>query len=286
MKGSQADAPNQDSFSYTHLVGGWIICIVCDGHGEQGEVISERVARTIPLLLGQHLAASMKMDEALNYAFLQAQDDLEKAFMTQQVYSGAAVAVCCLNLESNETWFAHAGDSRVVLGDLVDGRIACTSEDHKAHVPAEGERLERAGAQVVMRRYGEGEVISRVFIPRTGVPGLAMSRSLGDGCLKRYGVVAEPEVNDVSRFWHECKEPIIVMGSDGLWDTIDLEEAMNALASRRASSLDVRQGAENLCRRAQRLWIEEEDDYCDDATVLIMAPGQLIAAPSADARGG
>lgn len=55
-------------------------------------------------------------------------------------------------------------------------------------------------------RYDDGEVVSRIFIPkcgspchcrgrchwrtknddlRTGVPGLAMSRSMGDGCLKK-----------------------------------------------------------------------------------------------------
>merc|ERR1712008_269364 len=123
---------------------------------------------------------------------------------------------------------------------------------HKAHDPTEFRRLQSCGAQVIKKRYEDGEMVSRVFVPRTGVPGLAMSRSLGDGCLKKYGVVADPEVHDISDHWKSCTSPCVLMASDGLWDTMDPEEA--------------------LVRRSQKLWIESEGDYCDDVTVLFMAP--------------
>jgi len=280
MKSSES--PNQDAFSYTQLVGGWLICIACDGHGEHGQIISERVARTLPMLLAPHLAAAMEVEEALRIAFIEAQSDLESSFMMMQVYSGTTVAACCVNLERRKSWFAHTGDSLVVLGDLANGRVAFCTKEHKAHDPEEAPRLKNAGAQVIEKRYGDGEVISRVFIPRTGVPGLAMSRSLGDGCLKRYGVIAQPEVIDISGFWDECEEPVVMIASDGLWDVITVTEAMKALAQRRKSGVDVRLGAEVLCRRAQRLWIEEEEDYCDDTTVLIMIAASSSSSTSGD----
>merc|ERR1719215_810091 len=112
-----------------------------------------------------------------------------------------------MKLDESEIWVAHCGDSRVVLGDWSNGRVISVTEDHKAHDAKEYGRLEAAGAQVVKKMYDDGEVFSRIFIPKTGVPGLAMSRSLGDGCLKKYGVTAEPEVADVSSFWNACKEP-------------------------------------------------------------------------------
>merc|ERR1740117_2836394 len=123
---------NQDAFSYTQLSDGWIFCIVCDGHGEHGEVIAERAARTIPVLLSRHLAAGVSIGDALHYSFKEAQSDLARHFMNIQVYSGTTAAACCLNLDRKEMWVAHSGDSRIVLGDLADGRVAYGTEDHKA----------------------------------------------------------------------------------------------------------------------------------------------------------
>ncbi|CAE8635783.1 unnamed protein product, partial [Polarella glacialis] len=162
---------------------GWIVCVACDGHGEQGEVISERATRMLPLFLSTHLPA-MGLAEALPLAFGEAQADLERCFSSAQAFSGATVAACCLHAESQEVWVAHVGDSRAVLADLDSGVSQFVTMDHKAHDPEEYSRLQAAGAQVIEKRYEDNEVVSRVFIPKTGVPGLAMSRSLGDGCLK------------------------------------------------------------------------------------------------------
>jgi len=269
LKGSAS--PNQDAFSYTLLRCGWIVCVACDGHGEQGEVVAERVTRMLPLLLDRHIS-SMSLVDALPQAFLDAQADLEQCFKTAQFYSGATMAVFCIHQDSHEAWFAHAGDSLAVLGDLATGRTHFITKEHKAHNPTEFRRLESCGAQVIKKRYEDGEVVSRVFIPRTGVPGLAMSRSLGAGCLKKFGVVADPEVHDISDHWKKCIAPCVVMATDGLWDTMDPEEALVEFAGRRRRGLQVLPGAEALVRRSQKLWIESEGDYCDDVTVLFMAP--------------
>jgi len=277
MKGRES--PNQDAFSYTVLDNGWIVCVACDGHGEQGEVISERVARMIPFFLSLHLPA-LSLDEALPRAFAQAQTDLERCFSSAQAYSGTTVAACCIHGERHEAWFAHAGDSRAVLGDLVSSTPLFVTEEHKAHDPGEHQRLEEAGAQVITKRYEDGELVSRIFIPKTGIPGLAMSRSLGDGCLKKYGVIAEPEVRNVSNLWERSTAPFVVLASDGLWDAITAEHTVSELAGRRRQGLDVLLGAEALLRRSQRLWIEAEGDYCDDVTVLLVVPSSgLVANP-------
>lgn len=262
---------NQDSYSYTVLDDGWIVCVTCDGHGDRGEVISERVARMLPLYLS-HLLKAISIQEALPRAFREAQSDLERCFASAQTYSGSTAAVCCLKMDTQEVWFAHAGDSRVLLGDLANGTVVFQTEEHKAHDPEEFRRLEEAGAQVIQKRYDDGALVSRIFMPKTGMPGLAMSRSLGDGCLKKYGVIADPEVQEVTGLWQGCEAPVVVLASDGLWDTITVEETITTLAARYSSGLDVQLGAEALLRRSQRLWIEAEADYCDDVTVLLVAP--------------
>ncbi|CAK9058213.1 unnamed protein product [Durusdinium trenchii] len=263
--------PNQDSYSFTTLQCGWILCIACDGHGEHGEIIAERVSRVLPLIFSAYVA-SQGAEEALRQAFMVAQTDLERSFGPMQVYSGATVIMCCMRDNADAIWCAHVGDSRLVMGDLETGQPVYCSTEHKAHDAEEYKRLEAAGAHVIQKRYDDGEVVSRIFIPKTGVPGLAMSRSMGDGCLKRYGVTAEPDIFDITDSWQSCTSPGVIMGSDGLWDTVSPEEAVSTLSARYRSKRDVKAGLENLTRRSQRRWIEAEGDYCDDVTVAFVAP--------------
>jgi len=272
------ETPNQDSYSYTYLDSGWIVCVACDGHGEHGDAISERVARLLPL----HFAGSAEAlgaGDALCKAFELAQAELERSMAEQQKLSGTMAAVYCFHVASGQAWVAHAGDSRVVLGDLRSGEVVFSTNEHKPHDPGEAERLQRSGAQVISRHYEDGELVSRIYVPGTGVPGLASSRSLGDGCLKGFGVVAAPDVRDVSALWRECAAPVAVLGSDGLWDFISPAETLAVLSARFTRALDVRRGAEVLLRRSQKLWIEAEGDYCDDVTVLLVAPSGSLAPP-------
>ena len=55
------------------------------------------------------------------------------------------------------------------------------------------------------------------------LPGLAMSRSIGDTMAKGLGVTAEPEINIINRKINQNIKAI-VLASDGLWDVIDPHE--------------------------------------------------------------
>lgn len=50
---------------------------------------------------------------------------------------------------------------------------------------------------------------------------LAMSRALGDHCLRGVGVVAEPEVTIIGR---SEEDEFLVLASDGLWDALQDNE--------------------------------------------------------------
>lgn len=268
---------NQDAFSYTLLESGWVFCVACDGHGDGGEVVSERIARTIPFFLSRQFP-SLGFEKALVEAFLSAQADLEQSFSPMQAFAGSTAIAVCIHPGSGEAWVAHAGDSPLVIGDLATGKVAFRTGDHKAHDPSEAERLKKRGAQVICKKYDDGEILSRVFIPRTGVPGLAMSRSLGDGCLKKYGVTAEPDVQDVSSFWRGCEAPIALLCSDGLSDMVNLKDALTTVSIRARAGKDLKLSVAKLIRKAQHVWIEEEGDYCDDITLLLMGPSYAHAA--------
>lgn len=56
-------------------------------------------------------------------------------------------------------------------------------------------------------------------MPHDDVPGLAMSRSIGDLVAKQVGVIAEPEILR----YKIPNNGFILIGSDGLWDKMDYE---------------------------------------------------------------
>ena len=59
----------------------------------------------------------------------------------------------------------------------------------------------------------------RVWLKNKPVPGLAMTRSIGDMTAQSVGVTAEPEIKTINKLTKNDK--IFVIGSDGLWDRFD-----------------------------------------------------------------
>jgi len=60
-----------------------------------------------------------------------------------------------------------------------------------------------------------------MWLPDYDLPGLAMSRSIGDYQAHKYGVIAKPEVSEVAI---EPEDAIIVVGSDGLFEFMSNSE--------------------------------------------------------------
>ena len=88
------------------------------------------------------------------------------------------------------------------------------SHDHKPDLPSEKERIERRGGRVFAIQYDDGGPSpARVWLKDKMLPGLAMSRSLGDTVAKQAGVISNPEIT----------RRVLVMGIDILfWALTDL----------------------------------------------------------------
>ena len=100
---------------------------------------------------------------------------------------------------------ANVGDSRAALV-FRDGSARPLSRDHKPDLPAERARVEATGGQVV-------------FAGCWRVQGdLAVSRAFGDCHLKRWGVIAAPEL--VTYVLDTNLHRWLVLASDGLWDVM------------------------------------------------------------------
>lgn len=153
-------------------------------------------------------------------------------------YSGTT-AVTVLLIDGKITC-ANTGDSRAVLG-YVDGfknesskdfptssnkiwRVRPLSHDHKPYDKREYERILKSNGRVLPMRGRDGEFVGphRVWLKNENIPGLAMSRSLGDKIASQAGVIPDPEITE--RILNH-NDKFVIIASDGIWQYISNEEA-------------------------------------------------------------
>ena len=97
-------------------------------------------------------------------------------------------------------------------------------------------------------------------------PGLAMSRAIGDTLGYQAGIIPEPDINTFQI--QPEKDAFILICSDGVWEFISSQEAVDIVAE--GGSSDAQLSAEKLAREAWRRWIQEEGNVVDDITVQVI----------------
>lgn len=105
----------------------------------------------------------------------------------------------------------------------------------------------------------------RVWLKHEDIPGLAMSRSLGDRVAHSVGVSAEPEITEYILAEHN---KIIVLASDGVWEFLSNEDVCRIVTpffERGSPEL----AANAVVKAAFARWREEED-VIDDITVIVL----------------
>jgi len=92
--------------------------------------------------------------------------------------------------------------------------------DHKPNNPGEQKRIEKSGGRCEPYWDEDGKPLGpyRVWLKNENIPGLAMSRSLGDLVAASVGVSPEPEVLE---FNLEPDDKFIVIASDGVWEFLN-----------------------------------------------------------------
>ena len=94
-------------------------------------------------------------------------------------------------------------------------------------------RIVAAGGRVFAVRYDDGiDGPARVWLAHADIPGLAMSRSLGDKVAHSAGVSSEPEIFELKLV--KGDHLFLVSATDGLWEFITSQEVsqMNQLLVR------------------------------------------------------
>ncbi|MCE3216571.1 hypothetical protein HAX54_006923 [Datura stramonium] len=176
---------------------------VFDGHS--GAEAAEFAAKN----LGRNIIneAALRSKEGLEEAVREGYLTTDAEFLKLNANGGS----CCVTalVQNGELIVSNAGDCRAVMSR--GGMSEALTVDHRPSRQDEMERIQRLGGYVdccrgVWRIQGS----------------LAVSRGIGDSCLKRW-VIAEPETKIIT-IRPECE--FLILASDGLWEKVSNQEAV------------------------------------------------------------
>lgn len=138
------------------------------------------------------------------------------------------------------------------------------SLDHKPDREDEQKRIVAKGGRVFAVEYDDGETgPPRVWLGHLDIPGLAMSRSLGDSVAHTAGVISEPEMFKTTI---TEDDKIMVIASDGLWEFMTNQEVIDMIMSTKMA--EPRKVVDMLVTEASSRWMKEEQ-VIDDTTVIV-----------------
>lgn len=248
---------------------------VFDGHGKQGKQAARYVAHQLPM----QIMASQPCSPNLQQAFINACRRVNASLLSPECgfdCSMSGTTACFAMLKGKELLLGNVGDSKAIVarqgpGGPQDIQGVPLTEDHKPNAPAEKERILQLGGRVEQMCFdGVYEGPYRVYLKERRSPGLAMSRSLGDGVAETVGVIADPTC---TLYTVMDEDMFLIFASDGLWDVFSVEEAATWAWNYMQSSQKVKRlcVTQALAEEAQRRWIAMYSEaVVDDTTILLV----------------
>lgn len=252
---------NQDSFIIkSNLLGkkGLYLFAVCDGHGEFGHLVSSFIKSNLVSFLEKNLM-NFSPSKAFKKAFRMIDTALEMAKIDTEFSGSTCVA---LLIYGDEILCANVGDSRAVIASFKNNMtFQALTCDHKPDNESEAVRILNAGGRICSMGLG----VNRIWLPNEDVPGLCMTRSIGDTACKSIGVISKPEI---SKRKLSKNDHFIILASDGIWEFISNQEAVQIISeSILANKSDY--CCQALVKEAVKRWTENSKSI-DDITVLII----------------
>ncbi|RLN93409.1 hypothetical protein BBJ28_00006928 [Nothophytophthora sp. Chile5] len=250
-----------------------LLLCVFDGHGEAGDGVSGAIRDRFALELFKHPKfarnSSIEHDpESLYAAIADSLRTLELAVLRDPSidteFSGTTAVVTVIR--DNLVVVGNVGDSRITRGFVKPGgdAMGCQelSIDHKPDRPDEKARILASGGRVFAVEYDDGiDGPPRVWLGHMDVPGLAMSRSLGDAVAHTAGVLSEPEF---TTRWLDDQDRCLIVATDGLWEFMSNDECMEMAMGQQ----DPKVAVDMLIMEANRRWMKEEQ-VIDDTTIIV-----------------
>ena len=280
---------NQDTYIMEKNVNGILnfnIFGVLDGHGDNGHFASQFVSRYVIYRIKNHPSIKYLDEpkeiynqlisngyEIIANICLDADSQIQKEKF--DISRSGTTLVLVIQLEEHIIC-ANIGDSRAIVifdenykDNLVNSKIYPLSYDCKPELPKEKKRILACGGVVEKAQYSDDSddeyLPYRVWAKGKDYPGLAMSRSIGDTEAKKVGVIANPQIVE---YTIDYFSKYLLMCSDGIWEFISSEDAMN-IGNKFYLANDPVGLCHELSRKSIELW-KKKDVVIDDITVLVV----------------
>lgn len=269
---------------------------VMDGHGTAGHDVARYAKRKLHKRLAKTLLKAGSITQAIDEAFTRTHDDL-CASKVDCAISG--ITLTAAFLRGDELYVGNAGDCRAVIGrrkgkkgttdyeaidlseytqldfrrlNLISRDVSercClwdTAVDHRPDRPDEKSRIEKCGGRVEpVKLQNNDEYVGpvRVWKGKSNVPGLNVSRSLGDIIAHSAGVSPQPEFTHTKL---DKKDGFLILASDGVWEWTSSQEAVDIVAQ----DDDAESACERLTREAYARWERNGEGIADDTTAIVV----------------
>ena len=271
--GGRPKTHNQDCWVGERMGGKGYLFAVCDGHGEFGHQVAGYVKGLFPrevlktyLSLEPPLTTDEKLRLSLKEGYRRVVDELSSTGIDVMFSGTTCVSVV---VEGKNLVCGNVGDSRAVLVRGVQGKWESVdlSTDHKPSTPSELQRIQSHGGRVSPYYDSTGVPIgpSRVWMQDEDIPGLAMSRSIGDLLANRLGVSSEPEM--VTREL-QPEDKAVILASDGVWEFFTSQEVAEIVGTYYTLS-DLTGCARHLIAESVQRW-RAADTGVDDITLTLV----------------
>lgn len=239
-----------------------VLCVL-DGHGEHGDGISQTFRDQLLPEMFNHPDWSTDLKKATGDAIAKVERNLLRNYRIDSEFSGTTLSMAIIR--GNHLTGINIGDSRVILGKEDKGVLGFQdiTFDHKPDTPQEKERILACGGRVFAVEYDDGiDGPPRVWLGHMDIPGLAMSRSLGDVVAHSAGVISDPEFTEYEL--NPETDRFLVVATDGLWEFVDNQQAVE-LVDEQVGPTDA---VDVLVTEAATRWMQEEQ-VIDDTTIIV-----------------
>ena len=284
---------NQDSYIIQrdiNYIKNFNIFAIFDGHGFNGNIISEYLKENLINKIGQH--PKIKSLKNLEYIYSQFVKDnykiireiffeLDNELLNNEklIDINLSGSTCILLIQIGDNIIsANIGDSKAILVYEDMNVSNCADEYNKyksiklsrdctPYIETEKMRIIMNGGNVIQLKNSINQENGplRIYLKGDNIPGLSITRSFGDRIGKKIGMISNPVINEYTL---NKSVKFIIIASSGVWKFIKEKEILNF-----GIKYYLINDPDNFCNiianKASELW-KQNTGNIDDITIIVI----------------